>query len=370
MTVIRLPARTAQRVDSELLPWFRRHARPLPWRENRTPYRVWISEAMLQQTRVDTVIPYFERWMRRFPTVGDLAGADVQDVLKSWEGLGYYARARNLHRAAKRIVAEHGGELPADPESLGALPGIGPYTRAAILSLAFDRPHAVLDGNVERVLTRYCAVDADIRKSGVKASLRSAAGRMLSDNPPGLFNEAMMELGAVACLPKRPKCGMCPLAGGCRAAKRGTPEAFPVKSRRAPVPEVEVGAAVTWREDGRFLIARRKESGMLGGLWEFPGGKREKGESIPDCIRRELAEELGIEVEVGAELLRVRHTYSHFRLRMPVHHCRWTGGEPRALDCADFRWATTADCRALPFSRADLKVLDALEAAGGRSPFL
>lgn len=369
MKSYRLPPGLRERVSTGLLPWFDLNARDLPWRRNRSPYAVWISEAMLQQTRVDTVIPYFEAWMARFPSVEGLAAADQQAVLKVWEGLGYYARARNLHRAARRIVERHGGAFPDDPVEAAALPGIGPYTLAAVMSLAFHRPFAVLDGNVERVLTRLCAIGDDIRSPAVKAALRAAAGRMLADHPPGRFNEAVMELGATVCLPRNPRCGLCPLSPVCRARKRGETDRYPHKSSKARVPTVEVGAGVVWRDETTFLVARRKEEGMLGGLWEFPGGKREPGESFPDCVRRELREELDIEVAVGELLLVVRHSYSHFNLRMPVHHCRWTGGEPKTLDCADFRWTTLADCRGLPFSRADLKVIEALEGTvGGLRP--
>ncbi len=348
-----------------LLPWFRANARPMPWRTERSPYRVWISEAMLQQTRVETVIPYFERWMRRFPDIRSLAGADLQDVLKAWEGLGYYARARNLHRAATLLVRDHQGALPSDPALLSSLPGIGPYTLAAILSLAFQKPHAVLDGNVERVLTRLLALPANVRHPTVKASLRDLANRLLGDLPPDDFNEAMMELGATVCLPRSPRCNLCPLAPACRAHRLGSPENFPSKPPAKKIPTLQVGAAVVWRDPHTFLIAQRKENGLLGGLWEFPGGKREDGESFADCVVRELREELGITVLPGPCLCEVRHTYSHFHLRMTVLHCQWQEDTPRAIDCADFRWVTRPDCDALPFSKADLKVLRALDDAAG-----
>jgi A/G-specific adenine glycosylase len=357
MSHVRLPRGLASAISADLLPWFRTKARVLPWREKRTPYRVWISEAMLQQTRVDTVIPYFERWMQAFPSVEALAEAEEEAVLKCWEGLGYYARARNLHRAAGLIVERHQGRVPSDPDVLRALPGIGPYTQAAILSLAFQQSYAVCDGNVERVLTRLCAYDADIRKPATKQQLQSMMTRLISGHPPGEFNEAFMELGATVCLPRNPKCGECPLHRVCRACKRGLQDALPVKSRKKPVPTIAVGAAITWREDGRFLIAKRKSDQMLGGLWEFPGGKVEKGESVTDCIIRELKEELGIGVEVGEHAVRVLHTYSHFKLEMEVYHCTWRSGEPAALDCAGFRWVRRAECDDLPFSKADLKVL-------------
>lgn len=358
----RLPAGATRRVEEGLLPWFRVHARDLPWRRDRRPYAVWISEAMLQQTRVETVEGYFVRWMERFPDVEALAAAEMEAVLKVWEGLGYYARARNLHRAAGVIVREHGGRIPADPEALLALPGVGRYTQAAVGSLAFGLRLPVVDGNVERVLTRLCAVEDPVEGAGVREGLRALAGRLMGDHAPGEFNEAVMELGAVVCVPRGPRCGVCPLAPCCRGRK-GNPEAFPVKRKKAKIPTLEVGAAVTWREDGRFLIARRKEEGLLGGMWEFPGGKQEAGESVPGCIVRELEEELGITVRVETPLTHVRHTYSHFHLSMHVWNCRWQGDAPRALDCADFRWVTLAECRALPFGMADRKVFPVLEEA-------
>jgi A/G-specific adenine glycosylase len=357
-----LPQNLQQTVTTGLLPWFSAHARDLPWRKHRTPYRIWISEAMLQQTRVDTVIPYFEAWMRQFPSIEVLANADQQAVLKVWEGLGYYSRARNIHRAARILLEEFDGQVPSDQEALRALPGIGPYTSAAILSLAFGKPYAVLDGNVERVLTRLLAWDANVRSPKVKSALQSVATRMLGDHPPGLFNEAVMELGATVCMPKKADCPRCPLHNVCRAARGGSPEQFPYKSKAKAIPTIEVGAGLVWRDPETFLIAQRKQDGMLGGLWEFPGGKVEAGESMQECIQRELMEELGIAVDVGPRLVHVRHTYSHFHLRMDVHHCLWKGPEPRALDCAGFRWVQLSDCGALPFSRADLKVLEALEA--------
>ncbi len=320
---------------------------------------------MLQQTRVETVVPYFLRWMERFPDVQALALADVQDVLKVWEGLGYYARARNLQRAAVQILARHGGEFPRDPEDVAALPGIGPYTQAAILSLAFGESFAVLDGNVERVLTRLLAWSASVRDPSVKQSLREAARRLMAEHPPGDFNEAMMELGATVCLPRSPRCTVCPLAEVCRANKNGNPEAYPLKEPKPKIPTIEVGAGVLWRDEKTFLVARRKEKGLLAGLWEFPGGKREAGEDVPACVRRELKEELGIEVDTGEALCLVRHSYSHFHLRMTVLHCQWRGDTPQAIDCADFRWVTLDDCHLLPFSRADLKVIRALEALRG-----
>ncbi len=352
----RLPRGAVAAVGASLLPWFRANARDLPWRRDRSPYAVWVSELMLQQTRVDTVIPYFERWMRRFPDCATLAAAPLGEVLKAWEGLGYYARARNLHAAARRVCDDFGGTLPSDYAQLRSLPGIGPYTAAAIASFAFGGRHAVLDGNVERVLARLCAIDAPLKAPDTQRGLRELADRLLGDADPALFNEAMMELGALVCTPRDPACGVCPLRVPCRARRR-VPSDYPAKAPAKPIPTLVVGAAVTWRDDGNFLIALRHPKGLLGGLWEFPGGKVEPGESLPDCVRRELKEELDLVVDVLAPCCQIRHTYSHFHLDLRVFHCRWRGDEPKALDCAGFRWVTCHDCADLAFGKADLGVL-------------
>lgn len=360
MTHFRAPRGTSRAISDRLLPWFHENARVLPWRENRDPYAVWVSEAMLQQTRVETVVPYFTRWMDKYPTPSRLAAAPLEEVLKSWEGLGYYARARNLHRAANVLVRKHNGRVPGSPDDLAALPGVGPYTTAAVASLAFGHPLPVLDGNVERVLTRLCAVDAPVDAPAVKRGLRELAGRLMKGNPPGAFNESMMELGARICLPRAPRCGVCPLAGVCKAFRAGKPEAFPVKRPKKKIPVVEVGGAVIWREPGVFLVAKRHDKGLLGGMWEFPGGKQEPGESLQACVHREIQEELGLDVEVRNLLVHVRHTYTHFHLSLHIFHCRWRGDAPRALDCADWRWTTLEGCRPLPFGMADRKVLEAM----------
>lgn len=360
MSNLRAPRGLKQLIEDDLPPWFAAQARDLPWRRDRRPYAVWVSEAMLQQTRVETVIPYFHKWMARFPDPTALAAATEQEVLKVWEGLGYYARVRNLHRAARMIRDQYGGCVPEDPETLARLPGIGPYTLAAVGSLAFGAKLAVLDGNVERVLTRLLAMDTPIQPR-LKKDLQALSLRLMGAVPPGVYNEAMMEVGATVCTPRNPKCAACPLRPACRGFRTGCPERFPVKVPKAPIPVVEVCAAVAWRDAETFLIAQRHPNGLLGGMWEFPGGKREAAETDAACVRRELQEELGIEVVVCEYFLRVRHTFTHFRLRMNLYHCAVPPrAAPRCLDCADFKWVRLEDCAAYPFGKADRLVLAAL----------
>ena len=318
----------------QLLAWFSRHARDLPWRRERTSYRVWVAEVMLQQTRAETVVPYYERFLSRFPTVEALAGAPLEDVLKVWEGLGYYARARNLHAAARQVVATRSGRLPDTFAGLVALPGVGRYIGGAVASIAFGRDVAAVDGNARRVLCRAFGIREDVTRSGVQRKLEALANDLIPPGRAGAFNEALMELGATVCTPRSPRCDHCPLA-----------------------------AAVTVRADGRVLVAQRNIDDMLGGLWEFPGGKREEGETLAECLVREMREELDVEVGVGELLIVVEHAYTHFRITLHAFLCRLVAGEPRCLDCAAFRWATRAELEPLPMSVVDRKVAQALDKA-------
>ncbi len=357
-------------IKSRLLPWFAKNARDLPWRKNRTPYRVWVSEIMLQQTRVDTVIDYYRRWMKAFPSWRALARAPQSDVLKAWEGLGYYTRARNLHAAAKLMVEKGESSIPAAGQRLEAsstlkelltYPGIGPYTAAAIASLAFNEDAAVVDGNVIRVLSRLFAYGGDGKSTVGKKKMQAWADELLVKGRAGEFNEAMMELGALVCLPKNPKCSDCPMQKVCAAFAKGAVDKYPKLKKKKKVPHIVVGAAVTVNGKGEVLIAQRKQNDMLGGLWEFPGGKLESDETIEECIARELKEELGINVEVGDFLMTVKHAYSHFTMTMHVYRAKIISGRPRPIDCADYRWVNVPSLGTFAYSKADLYVVEKLQ---------
>ena len=356
-------------VRDRLLPWFARNRRDLPWRRNRTPYRVWVAEIMLQQTRVDSVIPYYQRWMKIFPSWKALARAPQSDVLKCWEGLGYYSRARNLHAAAQIITDEYGGDLASVRKKnfqgmevfLRSFPGIGNYTAAAIASLAFNEDAAVVDGNVIRVLSRLFAFGSDTKSAAGKKKMQAWADELLVKGRAGEFNEAMMELGALVCLPKNPKCAECPLQNVCAAFAKGSPAKFPVMEKKAKVPHITVGAAVTTNSKGEVLIAQRRETDMLGGLWEFPGGKQELGETIEECIVRELDEELGIKTVTGEHVMTVNHAYSHFTMTMHVYRARIVSGRPRPIHCADYAWVKVPNLGKFAYSKADLQVVAQLQ---------
>jgi len=344
-----------------LLTWYQEHKRSFSWRDSGDPYRVWVSEIMLQQTRVAQMEAHFTRFIERFPTVRDLAAAAEDEVLKVWEGLGYYARARNLHQAARRIVEKHGGHIPDTYEALLDLPGIGTYTAAAVSSIAFDRDHPVLDGNVTRVLCRILGIEDDPRRTAVKARLIAAGEKLLAPGQAGDFNQGMMELGARMCTPQRPRCGSCPLEALCRARNElEDPAALPTKTPKKRKPHYQVTAGLIWKE-GKLLIARRPSEGMLGGLWEFPGGKQEPGETLQECLVREIREELDIAIEVGARLVSVDHAYTHFSITLHAFEARHLRGTPRAIGCADWRWITPEELDDFAFPRTDRRIIEYLQ---------
>ena len=318
------PADTAA-IQRRLLRWYARAGRDLPFRRTRDPYAIWISEIMLQQTRVETVLPYYRRFLRRFPNVRTLARTKLDDVLKLWEGLGYYARARNLHRAARQILDHHAGRFPTDLAAIRSLRGVGPYTAGAIASIAFGLDQPALDGNVRRVLIRLACLTAPTIDNG---RLWELAASLLPAGRAGDFNQALMDLGATVCLPRQPRCPDCPLRANCKARQKGLQDRLPRKKPRKPLPHYDVVAAVILKR-GRVLISRRKPEALLGGLWEFPGGKVQPRETHAAALRRELREELGIEISVGEPLAVVRHAYSHFRITLRAFLCRHLRLRPR-----------------------------------------
>ncbi len=340
--------------------WFERVKRPLPWRETSDPWLIWMSEVLLQQTRVEQGRPYYEAFASTYPTVGDLAGADIDDVLRLWEGLGYYARARNFHEAARRVVRERGGEFPTSRKDWEALPGVGPYTAAAISSMAFGQAEAVVDGNVIRVVTRLFRIHADARRSSTRALLNRLATELLDPAHAGRHNEAMMELGATICLPRTPRCGDCPVHAWCHAAAKGDPERFPVKKKKAPVPHYTVVVGLLPDSLGRFFVQRRPETAMLGGLWEFPGGKCEEGEIPREALAREFREETGAKVRVGAQVCSVKHAYSHFRITLHAFQCHLEPGSPAPSTALPSRWILAEEMPELAFPRANRRIIDAL----------
>jgi A/G-specific adenine glycosylase len=355
-------------LQRQLLDWYETNKRDLPWRRTGDPYAVWVSEVMLQQTQVATVIPYYERFLIEFPDVHHLAAADLQKVLKAWEGLGYYARARNLHRSAGIVCGTHGGSIPGDWKAFRALPGVGDYIASAVLSIAFGQPYAVVDGNVKRVLARLLRIEAPVNATRYHAEFKSAADRLLHKSAAGDFNQALMELGALVCTPRQPVCHHCPLEDHCLVRSKNQQAEYPRRLSRRPVPQYRIAIGVILKK-GRLLITQRKTDGLLGGLWEFPGGKIQKGESPEAAVIREIGEEVNLKVRGVEKLARVKHAYTHFKVDMDVFICRYESGRVKLAGPADFRWVTLAAIERFPLPKANHKFLPALKETLARQGF-
>ncbi len=348
-----------RKLHKALLGWFDREQRDMPWRKTGDPYPIWVSEIMLQQTQVKTVVPYYERWIKSFPTLDKLARSREETVLKHWEGLGYYSRARNLHQAAKIVVKKHGGRVPDTYDELIQLPGIGRYTAGAILSIAFDQAVPVLDGNIKRVLSRLFAIPGNGLPAAFENRLWETSAELVPARRPGDFNQAMMELGATVCLPKKPLCLPCPLQTSCEAQKRGEVEKFPKPRARARIKKIEVSAAVITRK-GKVYIQQRPHGGLMGGLWEFPGGKCLPRETEEECLKREIKEELGIPIVIARKMMTVKHSYTQFRVTLNVFWCPWQAGRIRATQCEQWKWVRYEDLNRYTFPAAISKIVKTL----------
>ncbi len=343
---------------SRLLQWYQHQGRSLPWRHTQDPYAIWVSEIMLQQTQVATVIPYYERWIQTLPTAMDLAAASLDQVLKLWEGLGYYRRARYLHQAAQILVSHYGGRFPQDLKSVLQLPGIGRTTAGGILSAAFNQPLPILDGNVKRVLARLIALP--IPPAQALNALWDLSTRLLDPAAPREFNQAVMDLGALICRPRQPVCPRCPWQKDCKAYNQGQHLELPMITPSPDRPHKTIAVAVVFRGDD-LLIDQRPETSMLGGLWEFPGGKIEANETAAECVVREVKEEIGIDVEVESELATIDHAYSHFTITLIAYICRYIQGEAQPLQCSDVRWIKPSDLKDYAFPMANQKLFPFLE---------
>lgn len=311
--------------SKRLLAWYSVHQRELPWRESRDAYQIWISEVMLQQTQVATVKPYYMRWLNRFPTLKSLAQAPQRDVLAVWEGLGYYSRARNLHRAAQTVMADYGGQLPRTVNELRTLPGVGRYTAGAIASIAFGADAAVLDGNVKRVLARVFNYAEDVKSPRGEKELWTLAESLVPMGCAGDYNQALMDLGATVCTPRNPTCLLCPLLGICEAQKQGLQEARPIVAKRAIVPHHTLVVGVLSKR-GRVLLVQRSTEELLGGLWQFPTVRVENGDGQAKTLQRGLQRTFGVRAAIGAPLPIVTHAYTHFRVTAHVFRCQWKSG--------------------------------------------
>ena len=327
----------AKRIADALLHWYIREQRELPWRRTADPYRIWVSEIMLQQTQVATVTPYYERFFARFPTACALAASSLDDLLALWQGLGYYARARNLHAAAKIICEQHGGNIPSRRSELLSLPGVGAYTAGAILSIAFGQDIPAIDGNVLRVLCRFFDYDRDPTKARGKKAIRRYAQELLPTGRAGDHNQAMMELGARICLPRAPLCDECPLAPYCKSRAIGNQAVRPVPKVRKQIPHRRLVAALC-EQDGCLLIVRRVPRGLLGGLWELPGGEVSPEETDAYALSRHADDGIGVRLEVGSKESVVKHAYTHFRITVHTYCCTIDGMPAPSHQWDDHHW--------------------------------
>lgn len=344
-------------LNRKLLIWYRRNGRSLPWRETKDPYRIWISEVMLQQTRVDTVIPYYQLFLKTFPTVDALAGAPLHNVLKVWENLGYYLRARNLHAAAKIIAEKFGGRIPDTIKEIRSLPGIGEYSAGAILSIAHGKALPAVDGNVRRILCRILGIRKPMDDARGQQQLQKLAAGLVPPRHPGDFNQALMDLGATICKARNPECLRCPLADLCQARKKDLQNALPITRKSPAIPHRQAAAAVIRNAKGMLLAVQRPSSGLLASLWKLPGGFVEAGQDIKKCLKQSVKEELGIAIRPGKYIASANHTYTHFRLTLHAYECRLLMGDPRPLGCQNWRWVSPASLRKLPLSKVDRKIL-------------
>jgi A/G-specific adenine glycosylase len=352
---------TEPRLDA-LLPWYDDARRDLPWRKTRDPYAVWVSEMMLQQTQVATVLGYYERWMKRFPTVKALASAVEDDVLHAWQGLGYYSRARNLWRGARAVVSEHGGRIPRTAAALRALPGIGPYSAGAIASIAFGERAPLVDGNVVRVLCRVFGLRGDPSRSPLKTELWDIAGRLVPEDRPGDFNQALMELGATVCTPRAPRCEGCPLRKGCTARRDGLVERLPELPKRTESVAVPRAAAVVER-GGKVLCVRVPDgAARWAGMWQMPNADVASDETAEAAASRAVREAAGFSVHSGERLLRVRHSVTHHRITLDVFRCEARGGNARAVGASAVAWIAPARLDELAMPSAHRRIAQFLVA--------
>ncbi|MBU4316115.1 MAG: A/G-specific adenine glycosylase [Proteobacteria bacterium] len=349
----------------KLLAWYRKNKRDLPWRNTHDPYAIWVSEIMLQQTRVDTVIPYYDRFLKTFPSVESLAQSPLSTVLKTWENLGYYSRARHLHNAAKILVDRFECKIPDDPHELLKLPGIGAYTAGAIASIAYGRTVPAVDGNVRRILCRVFAIRDSVGNPDVLKVLESKAGSLVPEKTPGDFNSALMDLGATLCRPKVPLCPSCPLETLCQARVLGLENELPVVEKRGKIPHRHGVCAVIFDDKRRLLVVQRPSTGLLASLWKLPGGFSLDKKDMAGDLVREVKKELDIDIRTGKKLGSMDHAYTHFRLTLFAYEALWIKDSPSGAPiichgCQDFRWASAKDLEALAFSKVDRMILSHL----------
>ncbi len=351
--------------QDHLLTWYTESKRTLPWRENQDPYRVWVSEIMLQQTRVDTVIPYFERFTELFPTLQDLAYADEEKVLKAWEGLGYYSRVRNLQTAVKEVCETYEGKVPDTPKEIAGLKGVGPYTAGAVLSIAYGLPEPAVDGNVMRVLSRILLIEEDISKPKTRVTFEKAVRELISHEDPSSFNQGLMELGALICTPKSPACLICPMRELCRGFESGRQAELPVKLGKTKVRKAKMAAGILLDDAGRLLIHKRPSEGLLANMWEFPNTEYvgESKHAEISALESYVEEQLNFEVEAEEKAGYIEHVFSHLKWEIQIWQGKVKSGEEDGTLPADWKWVSVDELDAYPFPVSHQKIIRLIKEA-------
>lgn len=327
-------------LQDALLHWFAENGRDLPWRRTYLPYHIWISEIMLQQTQMDRVVAYFTRWLARFPDIASLAAAEEQEALRLWEGLGYYSRARNLLKTAELLCRRHDSALPEDHAALLKLPGIGRYTAGAIMSLAFNRSHPIVDANVERLFSRLFNLAAPVKERQTHGFIWHKATELIPEGQARFFNQALMELGALVCLPRSPRCEACPVRGHCEALAQGVVGERPVAGKTREIIPITMASGVLHHQ-GKVYIQKRLADDVWPNLWEFPGGRVEEGETPEEALVREYREETGLVIHGLKKIGTIRHSFTRYRVTLHCYHCRLRGSTtgPILHAAQEYRWA-------------------------------
>jgi len=347
-------------IAQKLLKWFQKNQRSLPWRKTNDPYAIWVSEVMLQQTQVNTVIPYYERFLKKFPNIESLAKSDSNQVLKCWEGLGYYARALNLQKASQIVMKQYSGQVPSDPSIFRQLPGVGDYINAAVQSIAFGQRLAVVDGNVRRVLSRLFEMKETVNESKHAKHYADKAQMLISKRFPGNYNQSVMELGALICTPKKPQCARCPISNDCQAFIHDTISIFPMRKKSAVIPTENWVAAII-QKDNKYLLTQRKAGGFLGGLWEFPGGKIKNNETKQNACLRHIKEQLQIGIHIKKHVTQIKHAYTHFKQNMDAFLCQYYSGTIVLNGPSDYKWIDWSEINQFALPKSNLKFLKECE---------
>jgi len=340
-------------ISNQLITWYNNDKQSMPWRDDKNIYHIWLSEIMLQQTQINTVIPYYIKWLKQFPTINDVASSSEDNILKLWEGLGYYSRALNFHKACKTIIELYNGEIPKD--DFIKLKGVGPYIDAAVRSIGYHDVVPTIDGNVNRVVSRLLCLKKPPQKEYKK--IYNFLIKIIDSKAPGDFNQAMMDLGRNICKPKKTLCLECPLNTICKAYKENRINQYPIKIKAKKIPNINVAVGVIWKNNN-ILIAKRKSQGLLGGLWEFPGGKVNNHETSADCVIREIYEEIGVKVELKSFITNIKHQYSHFSISMDSFHCIYKSGNPEPKQCSDIKWIKPNEISKFAFPKANHKFIN------------